>query len=59
MPRDDHTWLGYEQDRGRFCARCSCGWRSRSATSAGIAGTYWDEHHADQAAPAATEPAEH
>ena len=52
MPADDHTWLGYEQDRGRFWALCSCGWRSKPAPSAGVAGTYWDDHRAAVAAPA-------
>lgn len=52
MPPQDHRWLGYEQDRGRFAVVCTCGWRSRTASSAGVAGTYWDEHHAEVSAPA-------
>jgi hypothetical protein len=44
----EHRWLGYENPSpGRFVAICSCGWRSPSYTSAGLAGTACDAHLAE------------
>jgi len=44
----EHRWLGYENpSSGRFVAICSCGWRSPSFTSAGLAGTACDAHLAE------------
>jgi hypothetical protein len=37
-------------DRGgrvRFVATCTCGWRSTPVTTAGMAGSAFDEHRAD------------
>jgi hypothetical protein len=46
----EHRWLGYENPSpGRFVAICSCGWRSPSYTSAGLAGTACDAHLAEVA----------
>ena len=43
-----HRWLGYENPSpGRFVAVCSCGWRSASYTSAGLAGSASDQHRLD------------
>ena len=34
-------------DRVRFVATCTCGWRSLPVTTAGMAGSAFDEHRAD------------
>ena len=36
-----------ETAKGRHVAVCTCGWRSGSHPTAGLAGAAWDEHRAD------------
>jgi hypothetical protein len=55
----DHRYVRAERSsehRGLY-AVCSCGWRSDVTTTAGLAGTMWDQHREASIDPADTEPA--
>ena len=48
---DEHRWLGYDglQPGGRFVSVCSCGWRSATLSTAGLAASAWDTHKIETA----------
>jgi hypothetical protein len=48
----EHRWLGYDTaSRGRFHAKCSCGWRSIPYSTAGLAASAWDTHALEETPP--------
>ena len=43
----EHRYVGVEAGSRRgVVAVCACGWRSAPFSSAGLAGSAWDEHQA-------------
>jgi hypothetical protein len=40
----EHRFKGIESDAKGHRAVCSCGWRSDHFSTAGLAGSVWDEH---------------
>lgn len=52
----DHRYVRVEptSDSRRHLAVCSCGWKSAPTTTAGMAGTAWDQHRDTAAAQTAS-----